>query len=185
MINVSFLSCRKWTGRPPAFVTESRDAFSSVIPLSTGRTGQIGLILPLPGASLRTVMTDSSIPDMMAEARRGQWTDQQLAAKAVELAEFILKQSNAGMRGKEKRESGKARLRAKASAEGNDGKIRRGDKRKQKVRKRAKKEESVQNQDKEPPRRGASSHSQRQTIPQKTRLHKHPAAQHAKTATQP
>ena len=89
------------------------------------------------------------------------------------------------MRGKEKRESGKARLRAKASAEGNDGKIRRGDKRKQKVRKRAKKEESVQNQDKEPPRRGASSHSQRQTIPQKTRLHKHPAAQHAKTATQP
>ena len=48
-------------------------------------------------------MTDSSIPDMMAEARRGQWTDQQLAAKAVELAESILKQSNAGMRGKEKR----------------------------------------------------------------------------------
>lgn len=41
---------------------------------------------------------------MMAEARRGQWTDQQLAAKAVELAEFILKQSNAGMRGKEKRQ---------------------------------------------------------------------------------
>lgn len=42
---------------------------------------------------------------MMAEARRGQWTDQQLAAKAVELAEFILKQSNAGMRGKEKRQA--------------------------------------------------------------------------------
>ena len=100
-----FLSCRKWTGRPPASVTESRDAFSSVIPLSTGRPGQIGLILPLPGASLRTVMTDSSIPDMMAEARRGQWTDQQLAAKAVELAESILKQSNAGMRGKEKRQA--------------------------------------------------------------------------------
>lgn len=76
-----------------------------MIPLSTGRTGQIGLILPLPGASLRTVMTDSSIPDMMAEARRGQWTDQQLAAKAVELAESILKQSNAGMRGKEKRQA--------------------------------------------------------------------------------
>ena len=76
-----------------------------MIPLSTGRPGQIGLILPLPGASLRTVMTDSSIPDMMAEARRGQWTDQQLAAKAVELAEFILKQSNAGMRGKEKRQA--------------------------------------------------------------------------------
>ena len=37
-------------------------------------------------------MTDSSIPDMMAEARRGQWTDQQLAAKAVELAESILKE---------------------------------------------------------------------------------------------
>ena len=90
---------------PPASVTESRDAFSSVIPLSTGRTGQIGLILPLSGASLRTVMTDSSIPDMMAEARRGQWTDQQLAAKAVELAESILKQSNAGMRGKEKRQA--------------------------------------------------------------------------------
>ncbi|WP_257228677.1 hypothetical protein [Akkermansia muciniphila] len=50
-------------------------------------------------------MTDSSIPDMMAEARRGQWTDQQLAAKAVELAESILKQSNAGMRGKEKRQA--------------------------------------------------------------------------------
>ena len=42
---------------------------------------------------------------MMAEARRGQWTDQQLAAKAVELAESILKQSNAGMRGKEKRQA--------------------------------------------------------------------------------
>ena len=41
----------------------------------------------------------------MAEARRGQWTDQQLAAKAVELAESILKQSNAGMRGKEKRQA--------------------------------------------------------------------------------
>ena len=39
-------------------------------------------------------MTDSSIPDMMAAARRDKWTDQQLAAKAVELAESILKQSN-------------------------------------------------------------------------------------------
>lgn len=44
---------------------------------------------------------------MMAEARRGQWTDQQLAAKAVELAESILKQSNAGMRG-EREEAGAA-----------------------------------------------------------------------------
>lgn len=50
-------------------------------------------------------MTDSSIPDMMAEARRGQWTDQQLAAKAVELAESILRQSNSGMRGTEKRQA--------------------------------------------------------------------------------
>lgn len=89
----------------PASATESKDAFPSVIPLSTGRTGQIGLILPMSGASLRTVMTDSSIPDMMAEARRGQWTDQQLAAKAVELAESILRQSNLGMRGTEKRQA--------------------------------------------------------------------------------
>ena len=57
------------------------------------------------------------------------------------------------MRGKEKSESGKARLRAKTSAESEDEEIRRGDKRKQKVRKRAKKEESVQKQGKEPPPR--------------------------------
>ena len=50
-------------------------------------------------------MTDSSIPDMMAAARRDKWTDQQLAAKAVELAESILKQSNAGMRRKEKKQA--------------------------------------------------------------------------------
>lgn len=105
MIDASFLSCRKWTGSTPASATESKDAFPSVIPLSTGRTGQIGLILPMSGASLRTVMTDSSIPDMMAEAHRGQWTDQQLAAKAVELAESILRQSNSGMRGTEKRQA--------------------------------------------------------------------------------
>lgn len=47
-------------------------------------------------------MTDSSIPDMMAAARRDKWTDQQLAAKAVELAESILKQSNAGCAGRRK-----------------------------------------------------------------------------------
>lgn len=50
-------------------------------------------------------MTDSSIPDMMAAASRDKWTDQQLAAKAVELAESILKQSNAGMRRKEKKQA--------------------------------------------------------------------------------
>lgn len=42
---------------------------------------------------------------MMAAARRDKWTDQQLAAKAVELAESILKQSNAGMRRKEKKQA--------------------------------------------------------------------------------
>lgn len=57
------------------------------------------------------------------------------------------------MRRKEERKGGKARLRAKAKAESEDGDIRRGDKRKQKVRKRAKKEESVQKQGKEPPPR--------------------------------
>ena len=41
----------------------------------------------------------------MAAARRDKWTDQQLAAKAVELAESILKQSNAGMRRKEKKQA--------------------------------------------------------------------------------
>ena len=48
------------------------------------------------------------------------------------------------MRGKEKSESGKARLRAKTSAESEDEEIRRGDKRKQKVRKRAKKGERAE-----------------------------------------
>lgn len=50
-------------------------------------------------------MTDSSIPDLMAAARRDKWTDQQLAAKAVELAESILKQANAGMRRHEKKQA--------------------------------------------------------------------------------
>ena len=59
------------------------------------------------------------------------------------------------MRGKEKRESGKARLRAKASAEGNDGKIRRGDikeaKSEEKSEKRGERAESRQRPP--PPRR--------------------------------
>ena len=50
-------------------------------------------------------MTDSSIPDMMAAARRDKWTDQQLATKAVELAEPILRQANAGMRRHEKKQA--------------------------------------------------------------------------------
>ena len=50
-------------------------------------------------------MTDSSIPDMMAAARRDKWTDQQLATKAVELAESILRQANAGMRRHEKKQA--------------------------------------------------------------------------------
>lgn len=50
-------------------------------------------------------MTDSSIPDLMAAARRDKWTDHQLAAKAVELAESILKQANAGMRRHEKKQA--------------------------------------------------------------------------------
>lgn len=47
-------------------------------------------------------MTDSFIPDLIAAAGREKWTDQQLAAKAVTLAEAILKQSNAGMKRSEK-----------------------------------------------------------------------------------
>lgn len=50
-------------------------------------------------------MTDSCIPDMMAAARSEKWTDQQLALKAVELAEAILKQSNAGMYRSEKQQA--------------------------------------------------------------------------------
>ncbi len=100
MIDVSFLSCRKWTGRPPCF----RHGIKGCVffrDSSFHRKDRANWLDFAPvRASLRTVMTDSSIPDMMAEARRGQWTDQQLAAKAVELAESILKQSNAGMRGK-------------------------------------------------------------------------------------
>ena len=50
-------------------------------------------------------MTDSSIPDLMAAARRDKWTDQQLATKAVELAESILRQANAGMRRHERKQA--------------------------------------------------------------------------------
>lgn len=48
-------------------------------------------------------MTDSSILDMLAAAGQEKWTDQKLATKAVELAEILLKQSNAGMNRKERK----------------------------------------------------------------------------------
>ncbi len=50
-------------------------------------------------------MIDSAIPEMIAAARQKKLTDQQLATKAIELAEAILKQANAGMKRKEKTQS--------------------------------------------------------------------------------
>ncbi len=50
-------------------------------------------------------MIDSSIPEMIAAARQKSLSDQQLANKAIELAEAILKQANAGMKRKEKAQS--------------------------------------------------------------------------------
>lgn len=50
-------------------------------------------------------MTDSSISDMIKAAGSEKWTDEKLCTKAIELAELVLKQANAGMRYSEKSQS--------------------------------------------------------------------------------
>lgn len=50
-------------------------------------------------------MNDTSLTDLTAQARNGNWDDNTLANKAVELAEHILRLSNQGMRWGEKKQA--------------------------------------------------------------------------------